>query len=196
MNRPYIPEYRKANMTGDFREIALSLSCCYPAKYSFGKNPKYVPFGRSYAKGQNYTFDGRLLVSEFSAERYISEFAADNNLNISDFIIDVPGYSRDYHLPCRCFTVKDWLEVEIDDYDIIPSYEEAFRAIFNLDYKKGKEITSQNIEKYVHIMKCVDPDNNDDTFNVASTAELSNLVKSYAEMLEDNNRISSYFDEY
>ena len=84
MNRPYIPEYRKANMTGDFREIALSLSCCYPLS-SLSRDPKYVPFGKSYVNDQYYSFDGTLL-TDFTIERYISEFAADNNLNISDFI--------------------------------------------------------------------------------------------------------------
>lgn len=195
MNRPYIPEYRKANITRDFNEIALSLCCCYPLGHYLDIDPKYVPFGKSYAKGQYYTFDGMFL-PEYSIETYISSFAALNNLNRSAFIIDAQGYPRDYNLPCRCWTVKDWLEVKMDDYEVISSYEKAFKDIFNLEYKKDKEITTQNLEKYVHIMKCVDPDNNNITFNVASTAELSNLVKSYVEMLEDNNRISFYFDEY
>lgn len=198
MNRPFIPEYRKANMTGDFREIALSLSCCYPPPplcSSQWRDPKYVPFGKTYINNQYYSFDGTLL-TDFTIERYIAEFTVKNNLSMSDLIEDIPGYSRDYHLPCRCWTVKDFLETAIDDYDIIPSYEKAFKDMFNLEFKKGVEITTQNLEKYVHVMKCVDPDNNNITFNVASTAELSNLVKSYAEMLEDNNRISFYFDEY
>lgn len=197
MNRPYIPEYRKANMTGDFREIALSL-CCYlllPLGSSQWKDPKYVPFGRTYVSEQYYSFDGTLL-TDYTIKRYIDEFAAKNNLSVSDLIENIPGYAIDYpFLPYRCWTVKDFLETEIDNYDIIPSYEKAFKDMFNLEFKKGIEITTQNLEKYVHVMKCVDPDNNNITFNVASTAELSSLVKSYAEMLEDNNRISFYFDE-
>lgn len=195
MNRPFIPEVRKANITGDFREIALSLCCCYPPIGSLEFDPKYVPFGKTYVNGQYYSFDG-LLLTDFTIERYVAEFAVKNNLSTSDLIVDVPGYSRDYHLPCRCWTVKDFLEVIIDDYDIIPSYEKAFKDIFNLEFKKGVEITTQNLEKYVHVMKCVDPDNNNITFNVASTSELSNLVKSYAEMLEAENKMSLYFDEY
>ena len=195
MNRPFIPEVRKANITGDFREIALSLSCCYPPISSLGGDPKYVPFGRTYVNDQYYSFDGTLL-TDFTIEKYISEFAVKNNLNISDLIEDVPGYSRDYYLPCRCWTVKDFLETAIDDYDIIPSYEKAFKDMFNLEFKKGVEITTQNLEKYVHVMKCVDPDNNNITFNVVSTEELRNLVKAYAEMLEAENKMSLYFDEY
>lgn len=197
MNRPFIPEYRKANMTGDFREIALSLCSKVTVPYGLFSqyDPKYVPFGRTYTNDQKYTIDGRLL-TDFSIERYIYEFAAEHNLNANKFIDDVPGYPRLYNLPCRCWTAKDWLEVVIDEYDIIPSYEKAFKDIFNLEYKKDREVTTQNIERYIHVMKCVDPDNNNITFNVASTEELSNLVKSYAEMLEDNNRISSYFDAY
>ena len=199
MNRPFIPEYRKANMTGDFREIALSLSCCYPPPLcsSQWRDPKYVPFGKTYVNNQYYSFDGTLL-TDFTIERYIAEFTVKNNLSMSDLIEDAPGFTRDYHLPCRCWTVKDWLTICINNYDcdIIPSYEKAFKDMFNLEYKKGVEITTQNLEKYVHVMKCVDPDNNNITFNVASTAELSRLVESYAKMLEDNNRISFYFDEY
>ena len=197
MNRPFIPEYRKANMTGDFREIALSLSCCYPSLLD-SLEPKYVPFGKTYVNGQYYSFDGTLL-ADFTIESYIAEFTAKNNLPMSALIVDIPGYPRDYDLPCRCWTVKDWIKVCIDNYDdnnIIPSYEKAFKDMFNLELKRDEEITTQKLEKYVHVMKCVDPDNNNITFNVASTEELSNLVKSYVEMLEDNNRISFYFDEY
>lgn len=197
MKRPYIPEYRKANMTGDFREIALSLCTKVSVPYDLfiQYDPKYVPFGRTYVNGQEYTLDGRLL-GDFSIERYIYEFAAEHNLNANKFIEDIPGFPREYNLPCRCWTVKDFLETEIDNYDIIPSYEQAFKDIFNLEYKEDEEITTHNIEKYIHVMRCVDPDNSNITFNVASTAELINLVRTYAERLEDNNRISSYFDEY
>lgn len=197
MNRPFIPEVRKANMTGDFREIALSLCVCTNNISSLWREPKYVPFGRSYAKDAYYTFDGRKLLDESSAFRYVCTYAAENNMRVSDFLIDVPGYPTDFELPCRCWTVKNWLETEIDNYDIIPSYEQAFKDIFNLKYKKDVELRTNNIEKYVHVMSCLEPDEDSAIpFNVVSTEELSNIVKAYAEMLEAENKMSLYFDEY
>lgn len=195
MDRPFIPEVRKASITGDYREIALSLCSCINDIPSLWRDPKYVPFGESYARDEYYTFDGRKLLYDSSAAQYVYDYGAENNLKASDLILDVPGYPIDYLIPCRYETVKSRLELEIDMYDIIPSYEQAFKDIFNLEYKKDAKLRTQNLDKYVHIMRCVEPDNPNITFNVVSTAELSNLVKSYAEMLEAENKMILYFDE-
>lgn len=194
MDRPFIPEVRKASITGDYRKIALSLCSCFNDP-PFFLEPKYVPFGWSFARDKYYTFDGRPLLSDDSAAVYVHDYSAENNLVVSDFLLDVPGYPTDYKIPIRSFTVKRWLELEIDCYDIIPSYEQAFKDIFNIKYNKDEELRTQNLDKYVHVMRCVEPNNLNVIFNVVSTAELSNLVKSYAEMLDTENKMTLYFDE-
>lgn len=193
MKKPFIPEYRKAKMTGDYREIALSLCADVEDTRHY---PKYVPFGRSFANERYYTFDGRKLRDETYVAAYLRVYCHENNLNIDEYILFPNSPLVEYIAPCRYMTVKDLLETTIDDYLDDLSYEKAFKDMFNITYHEDIEIMSRTLERYIPVMQCPDPDNPNVTFNVAIADDLTALVKDYADKCKYETIADTYFSEW